>query len=1136
MYIGSSDQRLYALVGDTGTKKWEYGTGGALTSPAIGADGTVYAASSDNRIHALDGITGSNRWTYVIEVPEGSTYYAPAALAVGVDGIVYFRQYQTRGFTPSSTLMALSGASGAIQWQLSLGSYSTESPTLDPSGNVYMVSSFPYAVAWLDGRTGQTVGSTGLRYDAAFGSPIIGGDGTIYFSTRTGRPGYMTEGLTAWNSRTSSQAWLLNGLVSTEFALGADGTLHGGLGSVLFALDSATGKTNWQFQAEGPIRNCPAIGLDGTVFFGSGNGVCAVEGTSVGGLAKTGWPKFNHDARNTGCVEFPTNRPPVLTVAGDQVIDELATLTVTNTATDPDLPATPLAFELLSPPPGAAIDPLTGVVTWTPTEAQGASTNTIVVRVTDSGVPRLSATNSFRVIVKDGSQIPVHQRWVFPTGGAISECLAIGPDGTVYFGSADTKVYALNGASGDKLWEFPTGGPVRSSPAFGPGATLYFGSEDGNVYAVDSATSQPKWTFPTGGFVNTSPALGVDGTVYIAAGDEVHPGGNRVFALDGATGAKIWDYQIAPESTLRTWSSPAVGANGTVYVGSMDTKIYALNGAAGTKIWDFPTGAGVHASPAVGADGTVFCGSADSKLYALIGATGEKKWEFAAGFWIYGSAAIGNQGRLYVGSLDTNVYALDIQTGARQWAVKTGHWVFGSPAIAADGTVYAAAFDGVVYALDGVTGGKKWLFRTGSTLQSSPAVGPDGTVYVGTQEGKVYALNGGDTGGLAQSPWPKFHRNARNTGNALASEVNTAPVLSVPANLSVDELTTLRVTNTATDQDLPANTLTFGLVAPPDGVALDAATGVLTWTPTEAQGPSTNRITVWVADNGVPPLSATNSFTVVVNEVNAAPVLGVPANLSVDELTTLRVTHTATDPDLPANALTFGLVTAPDGVRLDAATGVLTWTPTEAQGPSTNRITVWVTDNGVPPLSATNSFTVVVNEVNTAPVLTTAVRDYTVTAGATLVFASTAADSDIPPNGLTFMLDLDAPPGAAIDRNTGVFTWTATGSPATNQFTIWITDDGVPYRSGSQAFTVVTLPKPRDLEFGGIQRNADGRIALTWAAKPGARYQLQYKHRLDETTWTGIGDPLTATSETLSLTETIGTEDQRFYRVMMLAD
>ena len=50
--------------------------------------------------------------------------------------------------------------------------------------------------------------------------------------------------------------------------------------------------------------------------------------------------------------------------------------------------------------------------------------------------------------------------------------------------------------------------------------------------------------------------------------------------------------------------------------------------------------------------------------------------------------------------------------------------------------------------------------------------------------------------------------------------------------------------------------------------------GVITWTPTEGQGPGTNTITTVVTDNGVPPLSATNSFEVMVTEVNSAPVLG----------------------------------------------------------------------------------------------------------------------------------------------------------------------------------------------------------------------------------------------------------------------
>src|SRR5206468_2472087 len=145
--------------------------------------------------------------------------------------------------------------------------------------------------------------------------------------------------------------------------------------------------------------------------------------------------------------------------------------------------------------------------------------------------------------------------------------------------------------------------------------------------------------------------------------------------------------------------------------------------------------------------------------------------------------------------------------------------------------------------------------------------------------------------------------------------------------------------------------------------------------------------------NGLPPLGVTNSFTVVVKEVNLAPVLTVPPNQTIDELTTLVVTNTAVDADVPANTLTFSLLSPPAGMVLDPNTGVLTWTPGETQGPSTNLIKVKVTDNGVPALSDTKSFTVVVNEENSAPVLILPTSQ-TINELSTLVIAIKAADPD----------------------------------------------------------------------------------------------------------------------------------------------
>src|SRR5207244_4494218 len=150
--------------------------------------------------------------------------------------------------------------------------------------------------------------------------------------------------------------------------------------------------------------------------------------------------------------------------------------------------------------------------------------------------------------------------------------------------------------------------------------------------------------------------------------------------------------------------------------------------------------------------------------------------------------------------------------------------------------------------------------------------------------------------------------SATNSLTVVVNEVNSAPVLTVPSDQTINELSALVVTNAATDSDLPANTLTFVLVNGPSGVAIDSTTGVLTWTPTEAQGPSSNEITLKVTDNGTPALSNTNSFAVFVNELNSVPVLRVPPDKAIHGLATLVVTNTATDPDLPANTLTFSLV------------------------------------------------------------------------------------------------------------------------------------------------------------------------------------------------------------------------------------
>jgi hypothetical protein len=156
----------------------------------------------------------------------------------------------------------------------------------------------------------------------------------------------------------------------------------------------------------------------------------------------------------------------------------------------------------------------------------------------------------------------------------------------------------------------------------------------------------------------------------------------------------------------------------------------------------------------------------------------------------------------------------------------------------------------------------------------------------------------------------------------------------------------------ATDTDLPAQRLTYRLAIGPAGMVV-TTNGVLSWTPTEAQGPSTNRVRVSVSD-GVSGIS--QEFDVIVAERNQPPVWTDPGTRRVSEGLSMRFQLRATDADLPAQTLVFRLVGGPEGLVV-STNGVLSWSPTEAQGPSTNRVEVSVSDGVV---SVSQEFRIVV--------------------------------------------------------------------------------------------------------------------------------------------------------------------------------
>src|SRR5216117_2192112 len=288
------------------------------------------------------------------------------------------------------------------------------------------------------------------------------------------------------------------------------------------------------------------------------------------------------------------------------------------------------------------------------------------------------------------------------------------------------------------------------------------------------------------------------------------------------------------------------------------------------------------------------------------------------------------------------------------------------------------------------------------------------------------------------------------------NEVNSAPVLAAIGNKTGTVGQPVTFTATATDSDIPANTLTFSLDAgAPAGATIGASTGAFSWTPSAS---GTFPVTVRVTDNGSPAMNDFEAISISVSSApNQAPVLGAIGNKTTNELATLAFTATATDPDA-GQTLTFSLdAGAPAGATIGAASGAFSWTPTEAQGPGSFPVTIRVTDNGSPSMSDFEVITITVNEVNSAPVVTNP-GNRTIAELANLAFTVTATDSDVPANTITWSLTLGTPAatGATIGAGTGAFSWTPTEAqgPGTYPVTIVATDNGSPVMTGSAAITI----------------------------------------------------------------------------------
>ena len=298
-------------------------------------------------------------------------------------------------------------------------------------------------------------------------------------------------------------------------------------------------------------------------------------------------------------------------------------------------------------------------------------------------------------------------KWAFKTQGPVRASSVIS-DGSIYFGSTDGFLYALNKEDGSLLWKLQTRGAITASPAVA-GTSVFIVSRDHYLYSINKYSGKLNWKFKTGQ------------------------------ELPAAYGG--WDYFMA---------TPLVKEN-HVLLGAGDGCVYFLNVNDGKLVWKFKTKGRIRATPLIDKQ-VVYQPSNDGFLYALNLQNGKLLWKFATKGVGYNSKDFGfdrisifaqpviKNNLLILASRDGNVYAIDIKSRHEKWTFNYGTtWAMGI-AVSEDILLVNWSTNNFTCAIDLYTGKERWKFECGAHNYTTPLI-IDSTMYIGSADGKVYGLN-----------------------------------------------------------------------------------------------------------------------------------------------------------------------------------------------------------------------------------------------------------------------------------------------------------------------------------------------------------------------------------------------------------
>ena len=280
------------------------------------------------------------------------------------------------------------------------------------------------------------------------------------------------------------------------------------------------------------------------------------------------------------------------------------------------------------------------------------------------------------------------------------------------------------------------------------------------------------------------------------------------------------------------------------------------------------------------------------------------------------------------------------------------------------------------------------------------------------------------------------------------------------------------------DTDADGDALTATKVGDPaHGTVVLNANGSFTYAP--SAGYVGRDSFTYTASDGVAS-SSTTTVSLTIEKVNHAPTLAAVTDQTIPEMVLFN-SLTLDGADSDADTLTYSVESGPTGLTVNGTTGVLSWTPTEAQGPDDYTVAVRVTDPDG--LHADRSFTIHVTEVNRDPSLA-AIADQTVNPGDAVGLTAAGSDPDLPANTLAYSL-IAGPTGATVDPTTGAFAWTASATLGDYPVTIGVSD-GVG-GSAQRSFTIHVVRDATNLTLGGDSSGQySDRATITATLKVGS--------------------------------------------------